>query len=166
MSTDNNERSTFTSVVDPSTQASLDELAASAPRPLHELGPEDARRVLRDLQADIGAERAVVPLPPADIEDRVVSGGPTGEVNVGPRISAQVLFYPVTNADFDTKTYERYAEGPWLTRATMRWFWDAYLPDNERRAEITASPLQASLEQLRRSAAGSRPQRGTRRPPR
>jgi acetyl esterase len=31
----------------------------------------------------------------------------------------------------------------------MRWFWDAYLPDEERRSEIMASPLQASLEQLR-----------------
>jgi acetyl esterase len=31
----------------------------------------------------------------------------------------------------------------------MRWFWDAYLPDENRRSEVTASPLRASLEQLR-----------------
>jgi acetyl esterase len=31
----------------------------------------------------------------------------------------------------------------------MRWFWDSYLPDRARRAEITASPLQASTSQLR-----------------
>src|SRR5262249_53176165 len=67
----------------------------------------------------------------------------------GPDIAAQVLFYPVTDANFDTSTYQRYAEGPWLTRPGMRWFWDAYLPDENRRSEITASPLRASLKQLR-----------------
>jgi acetyl esterase len=67
----------------------------------------------------------------------------------GPELAAQVLFYPVTDADLDTSTYRRYADGPWLTREAMRWFWDAYLPDEARRSEITASPLQASLEQLR-----------------
>jgi acetyl esterase len=66
----------------------------------------------------------------------------------GPELAAQVLLYPVTDADFDTETYLRYADGPWLTREAMRWFWDAYLPDEERRSEITASPLQATLEQL------------------
>ena len=67
----------------------------------------------------------------------------------GPQIAAQALFYPVTNAALDTGTYDRYAEGPWLRREAMRWFWHAYLPDEERRSEITASPLRASLEQLR-----------------
>jgi len=56
---------------------------------------------------------------------------------------------PVTNASLDTGTYQRYADGPWLTREAMRWFWDSYLPDKERRPEITASPLQATLDQLR-----------------
>jgi len=67
----------------------------------------------------------------------------------GPQLAAQVLFYPVTDADLDTETYQRYTDGPWLTREAMRWFWDAYLPDESRRSEITASPLQATLEQLR-----------------
>jgi acetyl esterase len=67
----------------------------------------------------------------------------------GPQIAAQVLFYPVTDANLDTSTYQRYAGGPWLTREAMRWFWDSYLPDKERRPEITASPLQATLDQLR-----------------
>jgi len=67
----------------------------------------------------------------------------------GPAIAAQVLAYPVTDADFGTPSYQRYADGPWLTRAAMRWFWDAYLPDSGRRREITAAPLRASLEQLR-----------------
>lgn len=67
----------------------------------------------------------------------------------GPKLAAQVLFYPVTNADFETETYRRYADGPWLTRPAMQWFWDAYCPDESRRSQITASPLEASLGELR-----------------
>lgn len=67
----------------------------------------------------------------------------------GPQIAAQVLFYPVTDANLDTGTYQRYADGSWATREAMRWFWDSYLPDRAQRAEITASPLQASVDQLR-----------------
>jgi acetyl esterase len=67
----------------------------------------------------------------------------------GPRIDLQVLFYPVTDADFNTGSYRTFAEGPWLTRRAMQWFWDAYLPDVQRRDEITAAPLRASIEQLR-----------------
>jgi acetyl esterase len=66
----------------------------------------------------------------------------------GPSLAAQVLFYPVTDADFETSTYERYADGPWLTRPAMRWFWDAYAPGEGRRSEPTASPLRADLELL------------------
>ena len=67
----------------------------------------------------------------------------------GPAICYQALLYPVTNAAFDTDTYDQFAEGPWLTRKAMQWFWDAYAPDAARRTEPTASPLLASLEQLR-----------------
>jgi acetyl esterase len=59
-----------------------------------------------------------------------------------------VLFYPVTDADFDTASYQRYADGPWLTRAAMEWFWDAYLPDEAQRSRPTASPLRASDTEL------------------
>jgi acetyl esterase/lipase len=55
----------------------------------------------------------------------------------------------VTDASLDTTTYQRYVDGPWATREAMRWFWDSYLPDQARRAEITASPLRATAEQLR-----------------
>ncbi|MCX9192163.1 lipase [Carbonactinospora thermoautotrophica] len=242
------------SVVEPRTQAWLDSLAAAGGPPLYELSPQDAREVLRGAQASVPVE-----LMPADIEDRMIAGGPTGEVSIrivkpknvtgvlpvivhthgggwilgdkdthdrlvrelanaaqaavvfvnytpapeahypvqneqaytalewvaangaefgsdptrialfgdsvggnmaaaltlmakergGPRIAAQVLFYPVADADFDTGSYQQYAEGPWLTRAAMKWFWDAYLPEKERRAEPTASPLRASIDELR-----------------
>lgn len=221
--------------------------------PVIELSPADAREVLRQVQASVPVE-----LPPAQIDDRVIPGGPTGEVSIwivrpadttgvlpvvfhsrgggwipgdkdtyerlgcelanqaqavvvfvdytraleghyptqneqaytalhwaiaseaqisagparvvligsagcnmtaaltlmvkqhgGPQFAAQLMFYLVTDAGLDTSTYQRYAEGPWLSREAMRWFWDSYLPDQARQSEVTASPLKASLEQLR-----------------
>jgi acetyl esterase len=60
----------------------------------------------------------------------------------------QVLFYPVTNASFDTGSYDQFAEGYFLRRDAMQWFWDQYTTDPAQRAEITASPLRASLDEL------------------
>jgi acetyl esterase len=249
------EAKTFTPVLEPQTQRWVDQLNAAAADgpPLYELSPADARQVLRDVQTSVKVD-----MPAAEIEDRVIDGGPTGEVNIrivkppgasgtlpvvlhthgggwilgdrdtherldrelanlaqavivfvdytpapeaqypvqneqaytalewavsnasgiggdasrvaifgesvggnmatvlalmskergGPNLAAQILYYPVTDADFETDTYNRYADGPWLTRGAMRWFWDSYLPDEGRRSEITASPLQASIEQL------------------
>lgn len=67
----------------------------------------------------------------------------------GVNLSAQVLLYPVTNADFDTASYLQFADGYFLTREGMMWFWDQYTTDPDQRAEIYASPLHASLDQLR-----------------
>ncbi|MGX1135583.1 acetyl esterase/lipase [Streptomyces glaucescens] len=64
-------------------------------------------------------------------------------------LKAQVLLYPVTNADFDTPSYLQFAEGYYLTRDGMKWFWDHYTSDPAQRAEVHAAPLQASLDQLR-----------------
>lgn len=61
---------------------------------------------------------------------------------------AQALFYPVTDASFDTESYEEFAEGYFLTLEGMKWFWDQYTTDAAERAEITASPLRATIEQL------------------
>ncbi|UQZ37075.1 esterase [Paenibacillus sp. PK3_47] len=66
----------------------------------------------------------------------------------GPKISKQLLFYPVTDASFDTESYHLFAEGYFLQRTGMKWFWDQYTTDPEERAQVTASPLRASLEQL------------------
>jgi pimeloyl-ACP methyl ester carboxylesterase len=60
----------------------------------------------------------------------------------------QVLFYPVTDANFDTESYHQYAEGYFLRRDAMQWFWDQYTTDPAQRAEITASLLRASLNEL------------------
>jgi acetyl esterase len=67
----------------------------------------------------------------------------------GPSIIFQLLFYPVTDANFNTTSYLEYQEGYFLTREAMKWFWNNYLSDNTNRRVHTVSPLQASLEQLR-----------------
>ncbi|MEV5358365.1 alpha/beta hydrolase [Streptomyces sp. NPDC093516] len=60
----------------------------------------------------------------------------------------QVLFYPVTDASFDTGSYHQFATGYFLRRDGMQWFWDQYTTDEAERARITASPLRATTEQL------------------
>ncbi|MEV4359553.1 alpha/beta hydrolase [Nonomuraea sp. NPDC051941] len=66
----------------------------------------------------------------------------------GPKLAAQLLFYPVTDAAFDTGSYDQFATGYFLSRDGMKWFWDQYTTDPAQRAEITASPLRASLDEL------------------
>ncbi|MGA5319201.1 alpha/beta hydrolase [Streptomyces seoulensis] len=63
-------------------------------------------------------------------------------------LKAQCLLYPVADAGFDTPSYEQFAEGYYLTRDGMKWFWDAY-SDPSQRSEKYAAPLQASLEELK-----------------
>jgi acetyl esterase len=245
-------QNTVTSGLDPSTDAFIKQLQAQGGPPIYTLSPTDARAVLDSIQS-----REVTTLP-ADIDDRMIPGGPTGTVSIrivrprgvagplpavmyfhgggwilgnaqthdrlvreiangaqvalvfvnydrspeahypvaieqaytatrwvaehgtacaldpsrlivvgdsvggnmtaattllakqrgGPKIAFQMLFYPVTDANFDTPSYRQYADGPWLTREAMQWYWNAYAPDVTVRKEPTTTPLQASLEQL------------------
>src|SRR3954469_6751375 len=64
------------------------------------------------------------------------------------RFVHQSMYYPVTDAAMDTGSYERFAEGYFLSARMMAWFWDAYEPDVERRLEPLTSPMRASEEQL------------------
>jgi acetyl esterase len=240
-------------VLEPTTQAFIDALEAKGGKPLYTLSFEDARKVLEDAQA-INVKKL-----PADVQDEVFPGGPTGEVSVriyrpvsaegplpvvmyfhgggwilgskdthdrlvrdlvngsdaafvfvnytpspegqfpipveqcyaatkyvsengkelaldpsrlalagdsvggyttavvsqlakernGPSIRYQVLLYPVTDSSMSQPSYEEFAEGPWLTKAAMAWFWDAYAPNKKDRKKTTASPLSAKLEQLK-----------------
>src|SRR5258708_9220355 len=66
----------------------------------------------------------------------------------GPDIQLQLLFYPVTDAAFDTASYHQFAEGYHLRRDAMMWLWDQYTRNPGERNEITASPLRASTQQL------------------
>ncbi|MGF6400285.1 acetyl esterase [Pseudomonas frederiksbergensis] len=66
-----------------------------------------------------------------------------------PALRAQVLFWPVTNANFENASYDEFATGHFLTKDMMKWFWSAYTTDAKQRQEIYASPLQATPEQLK-----------------
>jgi acetyl esterase/lipase len=67
----------------------------------------------------------------------------------GPAIRFTVMMWPVTDANFETVSYHQLADGHFLSRNMMKWFWDNYAPDIRQRQEIYASPLQASIEQLK-----------------
>lgn len=67
----------------------------------------------------------------------------------GPKILFQLLFYPVTDANFNTDSYKQFANGYWLTKKAMKWFWDAYAPDHSIRTNPSVSPLRAKIEQLK-----------------
>jgi acetyl esterase len=67
----------------------------------------------------------------------------------GPKIDLQVLFYPSTAIDFETRSYRDRRNRPWISRQDMEWFWDAYLPSRSDRAQVLAAPLSASIDELR-----------------
>lgn len=61
----------------------------------------------------------------------------------GPPIRSQVLAYPITDCDFDRFSYQTNAEGYFLTRSQMQWFWEQYVATPEQMREPYASPLLA-----------------------
>lgn len=67
----------------------------------------------------------------------------------GPLIQKQLLYYPVTDACFQTNSYCTFAENYYLYRDGMIWFWNQYTRSLRERHEITASPLRACAQQLR-----------------
>ncbi|MDC7701697.1 alpha/beta hydrolase [Vogesella indigofera] len=69
--------------------------------------------------------------------------------NGGPKLRAQVLFWPVTNANFENASYDEFANDHFLTKGMMKWFWNAYTTDPKQLKEIYTSPLLATPEQLR-----------------
>jgi acetyl esterase len=62
----------------------------------------------------------------------------------GPAIAVQVGLYPVTSADLDRQSYVDNGTGYFLTRATMEYFWDLYVPDEGDRSNPYAAPLAAT----------------------
>lgn len=67
----------------------------------------------------------------------------------GPKIHKLLLYYPVTNACFDTPSYRQFATNYYLYRAGMQWFWRQYTTCEADRNQITASPLRASIDCLK-----------------
>lgn len=67
----------------------------------------------------------------------------------GPKLKQQVLLWPVTDSDFSRESYTKYAQERFLTTPLMKWMWDNYLPEVSERNNKYASPLKASLEELK-----------------
>lgn len=67
----------------------------------------------------------------------------------GPEIKLQILMWAIVDADFETASYKEFGEKRFLTTPLMKWMYDMYIPDPEKRKEIYASPLQATVEQLK-----------------
>ncbi|MBD2100360.1 alpha/beta hydrolase [Leptolyngbya sp. FACHB-261] len=67
----------------------------------------------------------------------------------GPDIKLQILMWPIVDANFETDSYQQFGEKRFLTTPLMKWMYDLYTTDLEKRKEIYASPLQATIEQLK-----------------
>ena len=65
----------------------------------------------------------------------------------GVPVAFQLLVYPVTDGTMGLPSYDENAEGYFLTRDTMAWFWDHYV-GGEHRTNPLASPLHAPDEAL------------------
>lgn len=77
-----------------------------------------------------------------------IAMGLMSHMRFGPSVHKLLLYYPVTNACFDTPSYRQFAVNYYLYREGMKWFWQQYTTSPEERSQITASPLQASLKSL------------------
>jgi acetyl esterase len=65
----------------------------------------------------------------------------------GPKIRYQVLFYPVTDYASDNESYRKFANGPWITAATMQWMFDLEGLDGTE-TDVQTWPRRATVEQL------------------
>jgi acetyl esterase/lipase len=67
----------------------------------------------------------------------------------GPKIKVHIMMWPVTNANFETESHKQFGDKRFLTTPLLKWMWDLYTTDPKERKEIYASPLQATVEQLK-----------------
>lgn len=84
-----------------------------------------------------------------------VGGNMTGVMSLmakekgGPEIKFQIMMWPIVDADFETESYKEFGEKRFLSSSLMKWMYDMYIPEPEKRKAIYASPLQATIEQLK-----------------
>lgn len=87
---------------------------------------------------------------------RIAVGGDSAGGNIAAAVSLkardlglnaivqQVLIYPVTDYNLKTSSYFDYADGYFLTKDTMQWFWNHYLNSDSDGESPYASPLKAT----------------------
>jgi acetyl esterase len=78
-----------------------------------------------------------------DLVELAIAVSRLAQIRKGPRIAWQCLFYPATDARCDSASHAAFAEGFFLTREQMRWFWSQYLPRAELVDDALASPVRA-----------------------
>lgn len=69
--------------------------------------------------------------------------------NGGPDIQLLVMMWPIVDADFDTGSYRQFGKDRFLTTSMMKWMYDQYTEDPGERKQVFASPLQATVQQLK-----------------
>ncbi|WP_026073135.1 alpha/beta hydrolase [Nodosilinea nodulosa] len=67
----------------------------------------------------------------------------------GPHIKLQIMMWPIVDSSFETESYRQFGDKRFLTTPLMKWMYDMYIADPEKRKDIYASPLQATVEQLK-----------------
>jgi len=69
--------------------------------------------------------------------------------NGGPKIKVHIMMWPIVDANFETESYKEFGEQRFLTKSLMMWMYDNYTADLNKRKEIYASPLRATVDQLK-----------------
>jgi acetyl esterase/lipase len=73
----------------------------------------------------------------------------------GPHIKLQIMMWPIVDASFETDSYHQFGDQRFLTTPLMKWMYDMYIADPEKRQDIYASPYRLRLsnckDYLRRS---------------
>lgn len=59
------------------------------------------------------------------------------------QLDSQWLIYPVIEPNFESVSYQQFADNHGLTRHIMKWFWDQYVPDLKNRLLHYAAPIAA-----------------------
>lgn len=110
----------------------------------------EATRWVAEHGAEIGVDGSRLALAGNSVGGNMVASVALQAKAAGtPAIRYEVMFWPVTDAQFDTASYHQFDNGYFLSRNMMKWFWDAYTKDPAERAHIDASPLRATPEQLK-----------------
>lgn len=111
--------------------------------------------ILSHLKEIIKARFSIVNCPALTVAGDSVGGNMAiamilmSSMRQGPSVQKLLLYYPVTNACFDTPSYRQFAVDYYLYREGMKWFWRQYTTSMEERNQITASPLRASIDYLK-----------------
>jgi acetyl esterase len=122
-----------------------------APEQKHPVQLNQAYAVLKhvaDNAAEFGIDADQLAIAGDSVGGQMVAVTAVRAKSEGPALDSMVMFYPVTTADLSSHSYELFADGPWLTKASMAWFWQAYLPKGVDRADPMVSPLNYTAEKL------------------